>query len=329
MLQRINWFDLLKFSTYHKNTTLWWKNIKKLSPDTKIPKYLNDILQCIYNGINQRNEYYQKEISRVLFVLKENNIVSIPVKGAMLIPEMYKDFGLRYSGDADFLIKHEDVGKLEVLLSKELGYVKGEYSEKSDNVEPLSRQEEIKWRIYMSNLFPYYKLVKEDDLPLNYIKLDFRFALDDSLCYDTVNEIIDSYKKDGVVKPAHILTHLCTHFYGEAKYILTIELYKDLNLIKLCDIREYILNYVSKDDMNAMIGFAKKYNLEKAVYYTFHWLELVYNDGYENDILDCLDIDELEFLATFGKNINDDGNKFRHTELQRLFSCDNMEILNK
>lgn len=326
MMQKINWFELFKLSMYHKNATLCWVNLKKLCPDIAIPKYLNDIMECIYSGIIQRNQYYHTEIKIVIKTLKDRGVTIIPVKGAMLIPELYKDLGLRYSGDADFLVRYKDIDILDNILKNELGYIKGEYSSKTESVEPATRMEEIKWKVYMSNLFPYCKAVK-GHLPLKYIKLDFRFALDDSRHYAIVDEIIDYYEKEQHVKVAHVLLHLCTHFYNEAKYKIAIELYKDLNLIKLCDIREYIYNFVNQDQLNELITLSDKYDLNQAVYYTFHWLNLLYEDGYEKEVLDNLKIDNLEFLTTFGDNTITNQKKFHRTELERLFSCDNVSEL--
>ncbi len=326
MMQKINWFELFKLSMYHKNATLCWNNLKKLCPDMVMPKYLNDIMECIYSGIMQRNQHYQTEIEVVIKELNDSGITLIPVKGAMLIPKMYKDFGLRYSGDADFLVRYRDVETLEKIVLTKLGYIKGTYSDSCKTINPVSRMEEVKWKVYMSNLFPYCKLVKEN-LPLKYVKLDFRVALDDYHRYDVVDEIIDYYEKEHCAKPAHILTHLCTHFYTEAKYTIAIKLYKDLNLIKLCDIREYIRGFVDQNEINDLVAFSKKYGLEKAIYFTFHWLDLVYKDGYEKEVLDRLNVDDFDFLTTYGENTLNDQKKFRGSELERLFSCDNVAEL--
>lgn len=327
LMTDINWFELFKLAFYHKNVTLCWSNLQKHFPEILLPKYLDDAIRCIYYGFKKRNEAYQKEIKSLISMLNEQGIKVIPVKGSMLIPDIYKDYGIRYSGDADFLIRYRDIENLDRVLTNDMGYTKGNYSVNRGCIEPVSRMEEIKWKVYMSNLFPYCKLVEENDLPLKYVKLDFRFALDDTRCYDTVDEIVGFYENSGYVNPIHILTHLCTHFYNEAKYIIALKRYKDLNLIKLCDIREYIYNYFAKKELSDFTDFVKKHGLEKAVYYTFYWLRLVYEDGYEREVLDSLEVDNLDFLTTFGNNTITDQKKFHKSELERLFSCDNVDEL--
>lgn len=314
---KIDWFEVFKYALYHKNSTLCWKNIDKYGYVGAIPKYLNEILRLSYIGIREKNKIYQQEKNKIVNCLKQYGVSLIPVKGAMLIPELYCDFGIRFSGDIDFLVKFENINKLEAVLKQELGYTKGEYDEDSKLVVPVSRAEEIKWKLYMSNLFPFCKATSNEILPS--IKLDFRFALDDSLDHEPVNEIIDCFEREGAVSHAHLLTHLCTHFYDEAKHVETINLYKDLNLIKMCDIREFVVKYITDAELDKFLKFIHKFHLEKQAYYTFYWLEMLYNDGYEKDILRMINLENSDFINTFGKNTIDNQISFKDDPLDRLF----------
>jgi len=111
----------------------------------------------------------------------------------------------------------------------------------------------------MSNLHPFLKKSERDLI----YELDFRYALDDNLSKEPINEIIRMYAETNVVKPAHYLIHRCSHFYGEGKHSINIMWAKDFNLIKLCDVREYIIQFTIPDDLIELITFAKKIQTRK------------------------------------------------------------------
>lgn len=320
----INWFEFYKYALYHKVVTLCWKNVKKLVPDVQIPKYLNDIINYIYLKTYEGNQLYQLEIRNIVESLMSRNIYVIPVKGAYLIPSMYEDLGVRYSGDADFLIRHADLDEMEKTL-KGIGYIKGKYNPLKKIIEPISRKEEIIWKTFMSNDFPLRKITNKEIFPC--YKLDFRFALDDSLCKKPINEILNLYIKTNIVKPAYYLIHLCSHFFDEAKHSAHIFWAKDMNIIKLCDIREYIIKFTTNDDLLELIHFAKKYSLTKQVYYTMYFLFIIYNDGYEEKVMTKLGIEEDDFLYEYGDNTLNDNKRIEIDIFERVFSCGNMDKL--
>ena len=319
---KIKWFEFYKMTLYHKTLTLCWQNIRTFCPHLIIPRYLKDIILGAMISLDERNRIYQKELADVLAEFKKNDLVCIPVKGSYLIPNMYKNYGLRYSGDADFLVRHMDIPKMEDIM-RSLGFIKGKYNRFENKIDPISRTEEIKWKMTMSNLPPFLRL--NDNLFTPFLIMDFRFALDDTLNKEPINEIIDGYIKKGVVDPGYVLTHLCTHFYGEATYTLTIFEGKDMSLIKLCDIREYILQYMDDVSIESCICFAKKYGLEKQIYYTMFFLEFVYGDGYESAIMQKLGISDTKFLNEFGENQLGEKYTYQKGFHERIFSCGNSD----
>lgn len=323
---KVNWFEFYKLSLYHKTTTLVNENLKKYICTWEIPKYLRDIIKYAYKGIKEKNTLYHDEIEKIVKELRKEGVCIVPVKGAMLIPQLYKDYGIRYSADADFLVKHSDIEKLKTILKK-FGYMQGNYDSETDSIIPLSRAEEIRWKMNMSNLYPFVK--KSNHHLFNVYRLDFRYALDDTLDQEPINQIVDYAYKTGQPKPAHILTHLCTHFYDEAKYSISIYSAKDMNIIKLCDIREYVLNFMNVIDIEECIEFAKTYNLQKQVYYTMFFLDFVYSDSFATKIMEMLEIENESFLHTYGENSLNDQFVIEKTFFDRLFSCHNVDTLKK
>ncbi len=323
----INWFEFYKLALYHKTTTLVNANLKKFVGNVGYPNYLRDVIEHAYRGIKEKNDLYRTEISSVVQCLKEEDICVIPVKGSMLIPTMYKDSGIRYSVDADFLVKYSDIARLKEVLMR-CGYIQGDFDFSTNTLKPLSRAEDIRWKMNMSNLYPFVKL--NDNEAVRIYGLDFRYALDDSLSKEPINEIIDHASEFGKPKPAHILTHLCTHFYDEAKCSISLYIAKDMNIIKLCDIREYILQFMSAEEIQDCINFAKVYGLKKQIYFTMFFLDLIYSDGYEKEIMKKLEIDDTDFLHTYGENASNDKFIIKKDFFGRLFSCNNAdELVNK
>ena len=319
--QKPNWFEVYKYGLYHKTLALCINNLKKIKPGIFIPKILNSTYAFISEGNKRVAKLYEQEIEVLNEELMRRGIACIPVKGGSLIKTIYKDVpGARYMGDADFLVKYEDTGILHGVLTG-LGYVQNTY-DKTGKLVPISRAELIKWKMYMSHLPKYRKTVESSYV--NYqIELDFRFALDDTLSKEPVNEIVNHFRTTHVFAPSHELMHLCTHFYDEAKHLDTIRAAKDLNLIKLCDIREFILANGTEKVLEDAYSFAKKYSFEKQFYMTLYYLQLIYNDGYELTYMKKLSIDDDSFLHTYKSDANNEQNQFQKDFWERLFSCGN------
>lgn len=322
--EKINWFEFLKLTGYHKTIALSIYNIKRIVPSAHFPKYFKDLVNYLRYCTNIRNSKYQEQVRKIQDKCKERTITIIPVKGSYLIPNLYKDYSIRYSGDMDFLVRHRDIKAVEEVI-KELGFIQGTFDSETNKISEISRAVKIKWNTFMSNLYPFLKLSDCDIFP--YYKLDFRYALDDSLNKDTVNDIVGDTATRGYTLPSNYLIHLCTHFYNEAKYTASIAAFKDLNIIKLCDIREFIIKYVNEDDWELVTKFSIKYQLEKAIYYTMYCLKEIYNDGYEENIMSRMNIKDMNFISSYGENALNENYSFKKTFWERFFSCGNDDEL--
>lgn len=317
--QQLNWFEVYKYGLYHKTLALCISNLKKLvSKQLIMPKILQSTYMFILEGNKHVVGIYEKEIQILRNELEKRGGICIPVKGGSLTKSIYIDQGTRYMGDADFLIKYEDINILDDVL-KEMGFFQGKYDKKSGTITPISRAESIKWKMYMSHLPKYQKIV-DSPYVSNRIEFDFRFALDDTLNKEPVNEIVDFFRMHHFFAPSHELMHLCTHFYDEATHGDTIRAAKDLNLIKLCDIREFILRNKVEQVLDGTLTFSIKHRLEKQFYY---------NDGYEASYIQQLNIDDISFLNTFKSDAINDQNQFKKNFWERFFSCGNEDELMK
>lgn len=319
----INWSQVFYYSVYNKISTLIWYNLKKLDIRYTIPKYLKSILNFTELGVEEQNKIYIKEVNNILLEMKINGVVCNPVKGAFFIPNIYKNYKIRYMGDIDLLVKKENIGKVHMVM-KELGYVQGQYVTSQNSIIPLDRATEIKWKLKMSHLYPFVKKIDSKYLPA--IKCDFRFSLDDTLNPEPINEMVDMSGNE-VLKPYHAFVHLCTHLYDEGSKAVYTTLGKDHNLIKFCDIREFVIQYMKDEYFDEVIEFAYKYDLKKSIYYTLHYLSVIYNDGYEKNLMNRLNIADTSFLESFGDTTLQNTSAWKKDFWKRVFSGYNEDEL--
>lgn len=158
-----------------------------------------------------------------------------------MIKEIYRDYGIRGTNDFDFLINREDVQLLDLELKK-LGFEQGKYSRKSNSVEKFSSEKKMLYKMKMYNLLPYVKVL--DNPLLQTVIFDVSHSLDFSLNRLPIKEMIeqaDFSDRIPCLSPEHFFVHMCCHHYREASHASWIMIGNDLNLIKFCDVREFIL----------------------------------------------------------------------------------------
>jgi hypothetical protein len=321
--KNISWCELYKYALYNKVVSLVWHNLKSFNA-RNVPKYIKTVLEFTYVGHKKQNEIYLKEAEEICKALNEEGITTAPVKGAMLVNKIFKDQGIRALGDLDFLFKKEDEAKLNKIM-KQLGYNKGTYDSKSKCIIPVERKEDIAWKVGATNVFPYLKLV--DSEYMSFVKIDFRHSLEDSLNSEPINEMVDYLQKNGEMNPAHVLIHLAAHLFHEAFNSMSVLYNKDINLIKFCDIREFVIQFMDNKSIDEAIEFSKKYNLEEAFYYTVYHLKLIYNDGFEYRIMKDLKIKDASFVNQYVDHISKETKQWKKDFFERMFSSDNMDEL--
>jgi len=262
----------------------------------------------------------EKEKDKILAAFQQNNIPIVPVKGSMLIPNLYKDYGLRYSSDFDLLTRNADTGGLSEVM-KSLGYVQGVFDRATMEIIPAKKKTLLKHKIYLSNEHPYVKH-SGTDLFISF-GVDFRFALGYERKCEPVNDMFTCFFENGYVPDCYYLLHLCVHFYEEVKQGVDILLGKDINMIKLCDIREFILR--NKVNMEEFIELCFQYDLRKEIYLALYYLKMVFSDSYEDVWMQALKIDDDSFIHKFGTQVGADNIVFRKGFWERFFSCYNLD----
>lgn len=315
--QNIDWFKVVRYAINNKVLMLLWHNITKLKISLYLPPYLRRMLNQIYLSTKKDNEIFFQEINKIKNEFETNGIQISLLKGTYLIPHIYKDYGTRSMNDIDCLVNYKDSALITDIMKK-LGYVNGIIDIDNCTIKPLTRKEEILWKTSMTNLPAFYKFNNEHSL--KYIKVDFSTKLDFNTDYDLTKEFLQYNKNNFLDKPFFFL-HLCCHLYKEAVNDTYIKLHKDLNLIKFCDVREYMLS-MKKDELMLAIKYANENKLNKQVYFTLFYLNQLYNEDY-NDYINLLDIKDSSFLDEYNIVGTLKTSTWKKTFFERLFSDNN------
>ncbi|MDI9216427.1 nucleotidyltransferase family protein [Clostridium tertium] len=327
--EELDWYEIFRIATKNKVVSLIWFNLHNRGYSDKIPSNLERIMYFYYLGTKYRNKSCLDNMKDILLKIEEKGVQCVPLKGGELIPELYKDLGIRSINDIDLMLKYSDTSSIRSIMN-ELGYIEGDYDESTNSIIKIGREKRILWKNKMNNLFPFKKITNSEYVHI--FEFDFCFSLDLDLNNDPVNLMVSRANKENKyghlsLRPSDFFIHLCCHLYKEATNAMWVIIGKDLNLIKFCDVREFFLNKLSKQDIREAIEFSKRYGLEKAVYFTLYYLKEIYNDGYEIELMEQLSIEDNEFINTFGNKDYGKDLEWKKDFWQRLFSNDNKDEL--
>ncbi|MEW6977646.1 nucleotidyltransferase family protein [Bacillus pumilus] len=327
--------DMPKFiglASRHKVLQLITPHLIRLDVEKSITTTYKFLLHYQYIGNRQKNMVRFQEFQRLLQIFREAKLKAVPLKGAILTPLVYKDYGLRMMSDLDFLI-HPDDRKSASLLLKNEGFIIGKYDWTTDQEIPISREEEMMWRINAGNLYSHVKRSGEDFLKVH--RVDFSYDVELKKNYQATSALLDAseekvfFQTDTyLLQPLDFLIHLAFHLYKEATNVQYVYLHADLNLIKFCDVREYVMYAEEQNqlDWHALQERAKELGAEKALFYTFTFLDLLYQTNYI-DQMPQLDMSDQSFLEAYGENDFGSLKTWKKSFVDRFFSLDNRDEL--
>lgn len=323
-----NWEKVTEYAMRNKVLYVLCENLIRCQLEQYIPNHLKKLVETAKKGNVVSNNIKLLEVERVSKVMERSGVKIVPVKGAYLIDNIYADRSIRTSNDVDALISKKDISQIDKIM-KDLGYTTEMYDKKTNQLVQRSAAQKMLYKTKMYNLLPYRKCV-EDSIE-EVIIFDYSHSLDFSLDTRPVEEMINNSFYTGktwCLLPEHFFVHMCCHHYREASHTEWIRLGKDLNLIKFCDVREFVLQKMNRESMENAIKFVKNYNLEKALYFTLYFLRVIYNDGYESEWLERLEVGDASFVFEFGENEYEYIQTRKKSFWNSFFDVDNMEELN-
>jgi hypothetical protein len=114
----LRWDVILKYATAHEVYPLLYRNLRRLGfPGVPIEARME--LETLYKINAFRNVHLAEELARVLTLLADAGIPTIPVKGVTLAKSLYGDLSLRVCADLDILVPRQAVAQaIDLLLTK-------------------------------------------------------------------------------------------------------------------------------------------------------------------------------------------------------------------
>lgn len=306
--QKPNWGEVFRLAVFNKTMGLVSKHILHFNTGV-IPGLIRRQLLFMNLGNRERNREMFRELAKVLTFMNTTGIKYSPLKGAYLIPYIYKDYSVRLSNDIDILIRQSDVEKACSAM-KEAGYIMGKYDDPTKTIIPARRAEDIYWKAQMGNIHPFVKI--SENPFLDFLVIDFAFDVDpihknlqiaEDMLDNTVTTQIDGTPTQ-LICPVDFLIQVCTHLYKEAcARHAAAETYSDINLIKFCDVRELVLAQWDVNDAAAMKLLserAKQHKVENALVYSFECCKKLYGDSFWDALIGLFDKSEESFDAPVG-----------------------------
>lgn len=319
----IRWDMIIKYLCRTKVMGLFWSSMKTLKFDVFIPANIARILEFFYLGNTERNRILLREYESLSRLIFEAGIRTAPLKGISLLNRVYTDIGARQLNDIDLLVSNRDKDALnELLLHK--GFVHGHIGyDANGNIEikKFDRMEEIIWKTKMNNLPPFYRII--GDKWCDILDIDCSFALDYRLIYQDVTDIIDNRlvkKEIGYeMQIEDFFIQVCCHLYKEASNASWVVLGNELNIIKFCDVRELLWQYVNDNIWRNIVGTSNEYGYSKAIYYCLYYIEIMYGQVINYDFRTELKIEDEKFLYEFGKREYGEAKIWKKEFIDRLF----------
>ena len=204
----VDWNNLLAKAERHRVKPLVYHTLSKLTLSHLMPSEIMSDLEKSYHILAFRNTFLLKEFGEILRSLSEIGISIIVLKGAALAETVYPSIALRPFGDIDFLIKAEDLFKVEKVLIN-LGFIKDEKTP-----DFVDAQEVMDY----TYCFTQIVFKKQNPLPM-YLEIHCN-PIHLGISQDRLSQLWEramEIKIRGVstfsLHPEDMLLHLCHHLY--------------------------------------------------------------------------------------------------------------------
>lgn len=321
--KNVDWDYFIEQVKIHKVGGLLFSQLSNRKNFLEMPSDVRNFLKNCYNENIKKYHVFKKEFVFLVEQCQLNNLHIIPVKGVSLIQRIYDNPGERTLNDFDFLLPTDERGRLIKTLVK-CGYVEGELDEYL-TIKPIRRKSSIYTKLFTDGLDPFYKIVNNKTF-----MCDVRMRIHGNA--DIVRAMIQhAYYNEGAKRNElsieDELIYLSEHLYREATSIASIYNKKDLILIKFIDIYNFFKKYEYKIKSEKVIETARKYDLEASVFFTFYYLNEIYQDSRLCKFVNEFGNIHIEDIDVIGKNdLGKEGVLIPQKNFwERLFSISNSD----
>lgn len=295
--KNLNWQKILKVAKHNDIASLFYYNLKQICDERLIPSEIYQELKKTYHGINYQNIVFLEELKKILTLFGNAQIDVIPLKGASLIGKIWKNAALRPMADIDVLVRQQDIGRAEKLLS-DSGYIANEAFHSKE------------W--YRKNHFhiaPYFN-------PNNRVPIEVHHNVlspDESICLD-MYKIWQHAETDtmGEITTKCLCTedmfiHLCLHLFVNSTCVRTIKHFLDI-------VR--FLNYYEKSiDWHVIEKEATEKGFINAIYYSLYTANILLGATLDNRVM-------ARFKRKSSKNFLEDYLIKKMIENSVIFDCE-------
>ena len=285
----IDYSKFIYYCVHNRVVSLVWRNLKKTGVTKKLEGNVKRALEGICDYIYNRNILLYHEIEKINVAFEKNDLKAILLKGAILAPLVYGDISLREFGDVDYLVKFEDIKKVEEILA-DIGYIQGKYDSKQKKIIPASRFEIIQKKKYTHELVEFLKIDTANSDLVHMVDINHaifwkgrnnQYSFDTNKIFENANKIkiLNSYAYN--MEPELQLIQLCAHLYSEAVYFLWDSEWTrnkaEVCLYRFCDIYEIIRKgTIDGDKLKELVV---DNNIEEPIAYCFYCLKLLFGQN--------------------------------------------------
>lgn len=325
---QIDWNNLLVQAAIHKVDGMLYKQFIE---DRQAPSWFRAILHQIYYF--RRDTGYRKvnEFHAVLAALDREGVTAIVLKGMYLIPNIYKDYGLRGFTDLDILVKREDLSRTHNVLRK-CNYIQGEYNSRDDTIIPCPDRTLKERASDLQHESPFVRIDKvASGVPVLFqIEVHTRLetVFDDTFMdikglfsHKIRYEITGGYTNR--LSNEDMLIHLCYHNYWHTQSLQDVYKLRDILLRQYMDIR----TFAKTVDINwkTILECKRNPKLWIPIGYSLYFCQKIFGDVLPNKVVEMIDAD---FFETEEKNIYDRWiTKHNGMKVLGQYTCSFMERL--
>lgn len=303
----LNWKEVLFQGIVHRVLNQMYYHLKKYALLGFIEEDIRKLMAMNYTAIGIKNRLYMEELGKIGQEFSKLKIRAVALKGIMLSNKVYPTIETRYFNDIDFLIRISDVTAISKALSS-LGYVQGQYDDAEGVIHEATRKQKIFHQMNTHELQEFVKITGNPLVSVFAVDMNHSILWGGNCPYQVDNEVLISRAVETDLNgvKAYVLNHedtliqLCCHLYREATIFHWIKELRDLKLYKFADIYLYIRKYKAVINWDSFVDFVKDNSLNKIVFYTFYYVNLLYEDTISNFIMNKIDPGERDFLDEYG-----------------------------
>ena len=321
----IDWSDVIFQMITHRTINMFYYNLKKFSLFGTLEKELQRLLETQCQVFSERNSYYLIELATILRELEKNKLVVPILKGNLLASIVYPAIETRIFNDLDLIVKLDDIAAVTKALEN-IGFLQGHYDEENNVIIEASRKEKILQQVASHELQEFQKISNNRFAKLVQVDVNHDILWKGTCPYKVnTKDLIEralpieiNNTKGYMLDYIDNIIQLSCHLYKEATLMIWITDLRDLKIYKFADIYMYIKRFYDQIEWKLLVERVKGYNLEKVIYYNFHYLEMMFGEIIPIDVMDALRPEDLSYLDEYGIE-NKEPSKWEFDFFTRLF----------